>query len=166
MKLISIIVAMSENRVIGMKNQLPWRLSEDLKRFKRLTTDHTVLMGRKTFESLPNGALPNRENLVLTGNKNSHLPNCQVVYSIDEALLYLSSDHENFIIGGGKIYEQFLPLAQRIYLTKVHTQVEGDTYFPEIDEHTWEALEHDFVPASEKNDYPSTFMLLERIKSV
>ncbi len=166
MKRISIIVAMSENSVIGRNNDLPWRLSEDLKRFKMLTTENLVVMGRNTYDSLPKGALPNRENLVLTRDRSITFANCKTANSLDEALLKMSHEKENFIIGGGKIYEQFLPFAQKIYLTKVHTHLDGDTFFPELRFEDWDAVHHEFIPASEKNDFDSTFLILQNSSRV
>jgi dihydrofolate reductase len=135
---LTIIVAVAENNAIGKNNDLLWHISGDLKRFKQITTGHTVIMGRKTFFSLPNGSLPNRRNIVITDCAEDCCPEAEKVSSIDEAILLCEKDKEHFIIGGGMIYEQFLPLADKIYLTKVHKSYEADVFFPEIDMEEWE----------------------------
>lgn len=130
---ISIVVAVSENNVIGNQNKIPWRISEDLKRFKKITTGHHIIMGRKTFESIGK-ALPNRKNIVVTRNKKILSKEVEVVYSLKEALITAKNAGENeaMIIGGAQIYKQALPIADRIYLTKVKMKIDGDTYFPKL----------------------------------
>ncbi len=160
-KNISIIVAVAENMAIGLDNKLLWKLSDDLKRFKRFTTGHTVLMGRNTYLSLPNGALPHRKNIVITDKQEDSFPGCAMAYSIEQALELTDGD-ECFIMGGGMIYRQFLPVAGKLYLTTVHHSFEADTYFPEIDFSEWEEIETEHVDADEKNEYPHTFRLLVR----
>jgi len=138
---ISIIVAMSRNRVIGNAGQIPWRLSNDLKRFKRLTMGSPILMGRKTHESIGR-PLPGRLNIVLT-RQRIDLPGVRVEHDLDEALTRLrdAGEHETFIIGGGEIYQLALPLTDRIYLTRIHRDIAGDALFPTIDESQWEEIE-------------------------
>lgn len=134
---ISLIVAMSENRVIGKNNQLPWHIPEDLKRFKKLTMGHPIIMGRKTFESIGR-PLPGRDNFILSRNPKYSVPGTTTFQSLDAVISFAkekySVDEEFFIIGGEQIFKQALPLANRIYLTKILSQVDGDTFFPEFDE--------------------------------
>lgn len=137
--MLSIIVAVAENNVIGGNNDLLWHLSEDLKRFKDITMDNTIIMGRKTFESLPK-ILPGRKHIVVTRDENYKIDSDQViiVHSIDDILdKYLNTDEEAFIIGGGEIYNLFYPYCKKLYLTKVKKRFKGDTYFPEIDFNNW-----------------------------
>lgn len=154
---ISIIVAIAENHAIGKDNRLLWHLSEDLKRFKKLTTGHTMIMGRNTFLSLPNGALPHRRHIVITDRKDELFKGCDMAYSIEEAIELAGDREECFVIGGGMVYAQFLPRAGKLYLTRVHTSPEADTFFPEIDFTQWTALHSEEVPAGEKNEYPHTY---------
>jgi len=158
MKNISIIVAIADNNAIGKDNKLLWHLSDDLKRFKKLTTGHTIVMGKKTFESLPIRPLPNRRSLVISDVPNDHYDGCVMAYSIEEALEHCDNERENFIIGGGSIYRQFLPFANKFYLTRVHHEFEADTFF-EVDLSDWKLVEEEFVEADEKNPYPSTFFI-------
>ncbi|MDR2834957.1 MAG: dihydrofolate reductase [Bacteroidales bacterium] len=140
---ISIIVAIAKNNAIGRNNELLWHISGDLKRFKKITTDHIVIMGRNTYLSLPNHPLPNRRNIVI-----SHIPEedklnfiaAEVVANLEEALLIADKENENFIIGGGMIYKQFLPIANKLYLTQVYQEYEADTFFPEIDFAQWNEI--------------------------
>ena len=133
---VTLIAAIDENRVLGKDNQLIWHLPEDLKRFKRLTTNHAIIMGRKTFESLPK-ALPNRHNIVVTRNRNYFKEGVTICHRLEEAISCASEDEQPFIIGGGQIYEQAIGLASVIELTKIHDQFEGDVFFPEIDNDKW-----------------------------
>ncbi len=147
----SIIVAITKNRAIGKNNDLLWYISEDLKRFKRITTGHTIIMGRNTFKSLPKGPLPNRKNIVITDNpEDCSLPemyperDCMMVDSIEKAMDGCNPEEENFVIGGGSIYEQFLPYAKRLYLTLVHEDVaDADIFFPEYNPETWIEVERE-----------------------
>lgn len=132
--MVNIVVAVAENGVIGCDNRLIWHISEDLKRFKRLTTSNTVVMGRKTFESIGR-VLPNRQNVVITRDATFAAHGVDVAHSVDEALAI--STGEVFVIGGGDIYRQMLPNADRLYLTKVYQNPDGDTYFPEIEAKEW-----------------------------
>lgn len=162
--MLSIIVATAENNAIGKDNDLIWYISDDLKRFKRLTTGHTILMGRKTYESLPNGALPKRENVVITRDKDLQLPKCTMLNSIEEAIeKYTNSKEEIFVIGGGSIYEKLLPFAQNIYLTKVHESFDADVFFPEIDENKWKVISEEKHKKAEKNEFDFSFIDLVRV---
>ena len=134
--MISIIVAIAENNVIGNNNQLIWHISEDLKRFKALTTGHCIIMGRKTFESIGK-ALPKRTNIVVTRNESFRADGCSVVNSLEAAIEMCGNEEEVFIIGGGELYRQALPMANKLYITRIHESFEGDTYFPEIEENEW-----------------------------
>lgn len=154
--IISIIVAMDRNRAIGKDNQLLWHISNDLKRFKAITSGHTVVMGRLTFESLPKGPLPNRRNIVLSASKlNIH--GCEVAHSIDEVIEMSASEDEIFIIGGGNVYRQFLPLAHRLYITRIDKAFDADTFFPEIDNMFWELKEKTLMDNDLQNDFVYTF---------
>ncbi len=159
---ISIIVAIAENNAIGRDNHLLWHLSDDLKRFKRLTTGHTVIMGRNTFHSLPDGALPNRRNIVITAIPDEHFNNCEMAYSVEEALDLAGETDECFVMGGGMVYRQLLPVADRLYLTKVHASFDADTFFPEIDYTDWKEIKSEYVKAGEKNEFPHTFFIFKR----
>lgn len=158
--IISIIVAMSRQRAIGFRNRLPWHLPEDMAHFKALTTGHTVIMGRKTFESLPNGALPHRRNVVITRqteNMKQHRHDIVLYDSLEEALKREAKEQEIFIIGGESIYRQALPFADKIYATLVGQEPqEADAWFPEIDMRNWQ------ITKKEKHSGFS-FLLLERL---
>jgi dihydrofolate reductase len=156
--MVSIIVATAENRAIGVNNGLPWKLPNDMKRFKELTTGHTVIMGRKTFESLPNGALPNRTNIVITRNKAVQFKNCILFDNLQEAIKKYSTQGNIFIIGGASIYSQAMDLADKLYITLVHHSFENaDTFFPEIKKDKWVITEQEHFQSDEKNLYPYTF---------
>jgi len=156
--LLSIIVAVGENNEIGYRNSLLWHLPADLRRFKELTTGHTVVMGRKTFESLPNGPLPNRTNVVISRNPNYSPPNCLVFSSLAEALVKLSGEMEVYVIGGSQIYCKAMPYASKLYLTRVNASFpEADTFFSEIDLTKWIKKSEETHPADEKNKYSFTF---------
>jgi dihydrofolate reductase len=155
--MISIIVACSENNVIGKDNGLIWRLSNDLKRFKALTTGHAIVMGRKTFEAIGR-PLPNRRNIILSKNLES-MEGCEIMRSADEVLeLAKSTDEELFIIGGGQVYEQILPFADKLYLTLVHTVAEGDTFFPTLNRDEWTEVARESFKADEKNEFDYEFV--------
>lgn len=153
-KEITLIAAISSNNVLGKDNKLIWHISADLKRFKRLTSGHCVIMGRKTFESLPY-ALPKRTNIVLTRNRNYIAKGALVVHSVAEALANTDEDLQPFILGGGEIYTLFLPLAHKIELTQIHHEFEGDAFFPLIDFSVWELLskEDHFRQAEQPYNY-------------
>ncbi|MDR2917752.1 MAG: dihydrofolate reductase [Tannerella sp.] len=165
MSIVSIIVAMDENRSIGKDQQLLWRLPNDMKFFKETTTGHTVIMGRKTFESLPKGALPNRKNIVLSSNPALHYDNCTVCHSLTDALMLTKTEEEVFIIGGGNVYEQALPIADKLYLTIVHHIFnEATVFFPEIDRNIWEEITKTEYPKDDKNPYAHTILAYTRRK--
>ena len=155
--ILSIIVAASENHVIGRDNALIWHVSSDLKHFRQLTTAHTIVMGRKTFESVGK-ALPNRRNIVISRNSAFKAEGCELVDSIEKALDLVKGEEEVFIIGGGKIYHEVWDKADRLYLTQVHTIVEGDTFIPEIDLAQWEEISRQDFPAGEKDDFDYSFI--------
>jgi len=160
--LISLIVAMAQNGVIGRANALPWeRLPEDLKRFRSYTLGKPVLMGRKTFESIGR-SLPGRNNLVLTRDRAWSAPGVRVVHSVEEALAQAAGSDELVVIGGAEIYRLVLPFARRMYLTHVHADVPGDTFFPDFDPTQWEDVECRLHPADDAHAYPVTFVTLER----
>nr|AIA14652.1 Dihydrofolate reductase [uncultured bacterium]AIA15101.1 Dihydrofolate reductase [uncultured bacterium] len=157
------IVAQAAGRVIGKSNDLPWYLPADLKRFRILTTGHRVVMGRKTYESILarlGKPLPDRENIVISRSLTA--PGCVNVRSLDEALA-LGHDDEIFILGGASIYEQALPHTQRIYLTQVMAEIEGDTFFPELKSSEWHEVSREDHPADDKNLYAYSFRVLERV---
>ena len=155
--LITLIAAVSENNVIGKDNKLIWYLSDDLKHFKELTKGHAVIMGRKTFESMPK-ALPNRTNIVITRKTDYVANDAIVVNSLNQALEKAVDDKQPFIIGGGEIYSLAIKIADRIELTRVHTDLEGDAYFPEIDHSIWEEVSREKRLKDEKHDYHFTFV--------
>ncbi|MBL6591639.1 MAG: dihydrofolate reductase [Flavobacteriaceae bacterium] len=159
--LITIIAAADENNVIGKENKLIWHLSDDLKHFKNLTKDHHVIMGRKTFESMPK-ALPNRTNIVITRNSNYVADNVTVVSSLNEALEKSINDKQPFIIGGGEIYKLAMEIADRIELTRVHHEFDGDTYFPQIDPEKWIEVQRDQRKKDLKHNYDFTFIRYDK----
>ena len=158
---LSIIAAMSANRVIGNNNNLPWRLPADLKRFKSLTMGHHLIMGRKTFESIGK-PLPGRTTVVITHQTGFAPEGVLVAHSIDQALDVVTGDDEVFVAGGAQIYQQMLPRADRLYLTSIHEEFEGDTNFPEFEESDWQLISEEGYEPDEKNPYPYTFLIYER----
>lgn len=160
---VSIIVAIADNYAIGKDNRLLWRLSDDMKRFRELTTGHTLIMGRNTFLSLPNGPLANRKHIVISDVPGEEFVGCEMARSIEEAVELAGKKEECFVIGGGMVYAQFLPLVSKLYLTRVHVSPEADTFFPEIDFSLWRAIGTESVGAGEKNDYPHTYTEYVRI---
>ena len=160
--MISIIVAVSEDWGIGKDNDLLWHISEDLKRFKALTTGNTVLMGKRTWESLPRRPLPGRMNIVLTDNPGETIKDAVTAYSLQDALDKCDKDKEVFIIGGGSIYRQFMPIADRLFITHVHRKAPADIYFPEIDLGIWEITEKEEFKSDAENGIPYTYTIYER----
>ena len=155
--MITLIVAASDNNVIGKDNDLLWHLPNDFKRFKKLTSDHCIIMGRKTFESLP-GILPKRKHIVITRQKDYLVEGVEVVDSLSSAIeLALIYDNAPYIIGGGQIYEQALQVADCIEITRVHTIIEGDTYFPDIDLNNWVKTFSESHSEDEKHQFAYTF---------
>ena len=162
--MISIIVAIAENYAIGKNNDLLWHIPEDLKRFKRLTTGNTVIMGKKTYESLPRRPLPNRLNIVITDNPEDQFDQCVMAFSIEDALNKLDPAKENFIIGGASVYKQFLPYSDRLYITWVHKSFDGDVFFPEIDFSEWILISSEDIPAVGQNDFSYSNNIYDRIR--
>lgn len=158
---ISIIVAMAENRAIGRDNALPWRLPNDLRHFRRLTLGHAVIMGRKNHESIGK-PLPGRTNIVVTRARNYQAPGCIVTHSVEEALAATGDDTEIFVIGGAELYAQTLSHAQRLYLTLVHTEVAGDTFFPALNWGKWSEISRERHEPDTVHPFPYSFVCLER----
>ncbi len=161
--LISLIVAMAKNGVIGRDNRLPWRLPADLAHFKRVTMGKPMVMGRKTWESLP-GLLPGRRHIVVTRDRHYHAEGCTLVHSLEQALEVAGEVPEVMVVGGGTIYKELLPQADRLYLTQVDTEVDGDARFPEIDFSQWRELSRESHAADERNAFGYTFLELARIQ--
>ena len=165
--LIALIVALDENGCIGVNNRLPWRLPSDLRRFKQLTMGHNLIMGRKTWESIGR-PLPGRTMLVVSRQTDYSLPddNCHLLGSLEQALDYArrAGEAEVFVIGGGEIFRQALPLADRIYLTRVHTSASCEVYFPAFDPANWVVIESIHFPAAGVDPLASTFQILQRQK--
>ncbi|HBJ1646362.1 dihydrofolate reductase [Clostridium botulinum] len=163
--MLSIIVAIAKNNVIGNDNKLIWHISEDLKRFKEITSGKTIVMGRKTFESLP-GVLPNRKHIILTRDKNFKVNSecVEIIYDFDELLnKYKNSDTEVFIIGGGEIYKQLLPHTYKLYLTKINKDFDGDTYFPQINYDDFKVDYESDIITDEKSKLEYNFINLSRL---
>lgn len=152
--MLSIIVAVANNNVIGKDNKLIWHLPEDLKRFKKLTTGHNIIMGRKTFESLGR-VLPNRKHIVLCNDANLNIDNenVEILNNVNLLDKYIDSNEENFVIGGATIYKLLLPKANKLYLTKINESFEGDVFFPEIKQEEWEIVSREQGIKDEKNPY-------------
>lgn len=160
---VSIIVAAAKNGAIGLNNQLLYRLPNDLKRFKALTTGHTIVMGRKTFESLPKGALPNRRNIVLSRQEGLHYENAECYRSLEEALMQCDYTEDIYIIGGGELYKQTVGLAKRIHLTLVDDiPTEADAFFPELHAEEWLETSREEYPTDEKHAQAYAFIDYER----
>ena len=165
---LALICAMADNRVIGRNNNLPWHLAEDLKYFKRVTMGNCIIMGRKTWESIGR-VLPGRTNIVVTANPDYLAEGVRVVHSLEEALSLAESiseidgSEEAFIIGGAGLYQTALPMAQRFHLTRVHADVEGDTYLAEFDQSQWREISRQEFQKSDTNPYDYSICLLERI---
>ena len=159
---VTLIAAASENNIIGKDNKLIWRLSDDLKHFKELTKGHFVIMGRKTFESMPK-ALPNRTNVIITRKTDYKAENAIVVNSLEKALKVAENDNQPFVIGGGEIYKLSMEIADRIELTRVHTSIEGDTSFPEINLEKWQEVKNEKRLKDEKNEYDFSFLRYDKI---
>tara|TARA_R110002110_G_scaffold65206_1_gene179880 strand:- start:28147 stop:28629 length:483 start_codon:yes stop_codon:yes gene_type:complete len=158
---LSLIVAMSKNNAIGLNGTMPWHLPRDLKHFKSTTMGKPIVMGRTTFESLP-CVLPGRTNIILTHNKAYQAPGCVVCHSKEQILDYCEDEPEIMIVGGAKIYELFLPEVSTIYLTRVHMDVEGDTYFPALEQSMWIEESCTFYPKDDKNEFDCSFITLRK----
>ena len=159
---ISMIAAMTEDRVIGVKNSLPWKLPNDMKWFRKNTMGKPIVMGRKTFESFGAKALPGRTNIIITRDESYKAADGIVVHSIEDALKAAGDVDEVMIIGGASFYEQMLPRADRLYLTFVHAELEGDAWFPEIDNGDWNRVEKINHKNDDKNRYAHSFVILDR----
>ena len=166
---LSIVAAVSENGVIGRRGGLPWHLSADLKRFKRLTMDHAIVMGRRTWESIGR-PLPGRVSIVLTRRTDWRPEGALLAASLEEALAYVPrtdlEQDESFVIGGESLYRLALPRGTRIYLSRVHAEVDGDAVFPELDWSAWQLVEESFQDADGRNDYPHSFQIWDRREPV
>lgn len=164
---LSLVWAMAQNRVIGRNNKLPWYLPEDLKYFKRITMGKPIIMGRKTFESIGK-PLPGRTNIVVTRNPDYVVEGVKTVHSLDaakalcESLALVDGSDEAMVIGGGEIYAQALPLADRLYLTEVHAEVDGDAWFPEFDRDAWREVAREDFEACGPNPYNYSFIVLDK----
>lgn len=159
--MITMIAAIAENRVLGKDNQLLWHLPDDFKRFKQRTSNHKIVMGRKTFESLP-GKLHNRTHFILTRSKDYEQTDCTILHSVEDIYKIVEHEEEIFIIGGGEIYSLCLPIANCIELTKVHTVIDGDAFFPEMDANEWELVHQEYHPKDEKHKFDFTFETYKR----
>lgn len=163
--MISFMVAMDENRVIGYKNELPWHLPEDLKYFKRVTMGHPIIMGRKTFESIGR-PLPGRENIIISRQEGYEKEGCRVINSLEEmqAIVEKNSEEEYFVIGGAEIFKALLSFADRLYITFIHEKFEGDTLFPPFIMNEWELISSEVGPKNSENPYDYEFLVYEKKK--
>jgi dihydrofolate reductase len=163
--IVSVIAAVARGGVIGRGGQLPWHLPADLRRFRKLTTGHHILMGRKTYESLGR-PLPERTNVVITRQKNVHPAGVRVATSLDDAveLARQAGETEAFVIGGAEIFRLALPIADRLYVTEIDADVAGDTYFPDYDRSQWQLIERIVSPSDERNPLPMTFLQYDRFR--
>ena len=162
--IVSLVVAMSENRVIGRNGGLPWHLPKDLQFFKKVTLDKTIVMGRKTFDEIKR-PLANRRNVVITRNPDFRPPGVTVVPTLQEALALGATENELCVIGGGEVFRQVLPRADRIYLTLVHAQIEGDTTFPTFEQDGWALESEEPHQADAKHAWAFTFRIYNRIRT-
>lgn len=166
MKKVSFIVAVTENNVIGKDNQMPWHLPDDMKWFKEHTSGCDVIMGKKTFYSLPASfrPLPKRKNIVITHSREI-IEGCTMASSIDDALSKMDPEKENFVIGGGTIFNQFMPIVQKLYITRIHHYLVGDTFFPAINADEWKLTYTKEHPSDDKHAFDFTFQIFERVQS-
>ncbi len=162
MKNISIIVAIASNNAIGKNNDLLWHISNDLKHFKKITKNHYIVMGKKTYYSLPIRPLPYRTSMIITDVANENIDNCLMAYSIEDAISKMDENNENFVIGGGSIYKQFMPFANKLYITRVHKDFDADTFFPEISLNEWELVSEEHITNDPQNDFNYTFEIYNR----
>lgn len=161
--MLTIIAAAAENNALGKDNDMIWHLPDDFKHFKKLTTGHHIIMGRKTFESFPK-PLPNRTHIVITRQENYQNEHCIVVNNFEEALQAVTNDEQPFVIGGGEIYKLSLPFVDKIELTRVHHKFEADAFFPELDLNEWELISEKFHDKDEKHQHSFTFLTYQRKK--
>ena len=159
---LSMIAAVGNNYELGYQNQLLCHLPVDLKRFKTVTSGHTVLMGDRTWESLPKKPLPNRRNIVITLNKDADYQNCELAFSIEEAMQLVENDEQPFIMGGATIYKLFIDKIETLYLTRILSDFQGDVYFPELNMNEWDLEEDEFVTKDEINNYDLRFQTYKR----
>lgn len=161
--MLSIIVAIAKNNAIGKDNKLLWHLPEDLKRFKRMTTGHNIIMGRKTFESLGR-VLPNRHHVILCNDAKLNIEdeNVEILDDISKLDKYINSDEENFVIGGATMYKLLMPYAKKMYITEIDKEFDGDVYFPEISLNEWNATEREKGPEDNENDFEYEYVTYER----
>jgi dihydrofolate reductase len=159
--ILSILVAVAENGVIGREGRLPWHLPDDLRRFKRLTTGHAIVMGRRTYESIGR-ALPGRRSVVLSRDPAFAPAEVEVVRTLDAALAACAGEEEVFVIGGESLFREALPRADRVYLTRVHGRLAGDVLFPDFDETAWDCVEREERAADERHIHPYTFLIYRR----
>jgi len=159
---ISIIVAIAENNAIGLKNKLLWHISEDMKRFKRITLGHKVIMGRNTYLSLPVRPLTGRTNIVISDKPEEKFEGSTTVYSVEQALEICPPDEECFVIGGAMIYRQFLRFAKKLYITRIFKSYDADTFFPEINLDEWNETNRETYGPDDKNEFSCAFIIYER----
>ncbi|MEM9412906.1 MAG: dihydrofolate reductase [Planctomycetota bacterium] len=160
-KSVSLIVAASENNVIGVAGDLPWHISSDLKRFRKLTMDHHIIMGRKTFESIGR-LLPGRQTVIVTRNTDYNFAGAKIASSVQQAIELTADDPQPFVTGGAQIYRSAIDFVETLHLTRVHTVVEGDTFFPEIDWDRWKLVQSDRFHADNKNQYDYSFLVFKK----
>ena len=159
--MISFVVAIGQNNVMGKDNAIPWHIPADLKFFKKVTMGHPIVMGRKTYDSIGK-PLPGRENIIMTRNQNYAQEGCTVIHTIEELLKLEEKNEEVCVIGGAEIFKITFPHADRLYLTKINHEFEGDTFFPDFDESEWKIISEEKGPKDEKNPYDYTFFIYER----
>lgn len=159
---IAAIVALSENRAIGIDNKLPWHLPADLRHFKEVTLGKPIIMGRKTYESIGR-PLPGRKNIIVTRDKTFSAAGCDIVHSLSDAIQAASDAEEIFIIGGAQLFAEAMPLVQRLYLTVIHENFKGDTFFPSLNNNEWHETHHEDHEPDEKNIYRYSFITMQRI---
>jgi len=159
---ISIIAAIASNNAIGKDNDLLWHISADMKRFKKLTEGHYIIMGKRTYYSLPKRPLPNRTSMIITDVDGEEIDGCLMAYSIEDAIAKMNRVGENFIIGGGSIYKQFMPYANKLYITRVHKDFDADTFFPEMLTYEWQIVSKEDVLDDPQNEFAYTFEIYER----
>lgn len=157
---LSVIVAASENGVIGRNGELPWRLSGDLRLFKKITMGHHLVMGRKTYESIGR-LLPGRTTVILTGNRDYQIDGARMAHSLEEVSRIIANDTQPFVVGGAELYRQILPVAKRLFLTRVHAEIFGDAFF-EFDPTKWQLVSEEFFPANTSNEFAFTWQEFER----
>ncbi|RFB16869.1 dihydrofolate reductase [Bacillus sp. HNG] len=161
--MISLLLAMDKNQLIGKDNDLPWRLPADLAYFKRVTMGHPIIMGRKTYDSIGR-PLPGRENIIVTRDTSYKAEGCKVIHSIDEIVkMSEETEQELFVIGGAEIFKEILPYSDRLYITVIDEEFEGDTYFPAFDKAEWQVISKEKGIKDEKNPYEYTFLVYEKI---